>query len=232
LWIRLLRGEGLRPRLKILCYVENVAEAKRVEVAFIASCKSRGIDLTNRSPGGDGPGIVWTDEMRKRSSEFFKAMWTPERRAEKSAKMKGRKLPPEHVANIVKSLTGVPHSEERKRKISESLKGSKLSEATKEKISKAGKGKKRSEEFCAKMRARATPEFRAAISARTKGRKMTEEQKQKIREAVKFTPEHRAKISEACRKAWRERSEDKKQKIFSNLAQYRAKNMAKLDGTE
>jgi hypothetical protein len=84
-------------------------------------------------------------------------------------------------------LRGVPRSEETKRKISEKLKGIPLSEEVKAKISLGCKGLSKTESFKEKARERMTDPIRDAgrrekIRASLRGRKLSDETKQKISE--------------------------------------------------
>lgn len=126
-------------------------------------------------------------------------------------------------------------SEEHKRKISESHKGVKMSLEARQNMSKARKGLHLSEESrlkrLEKMKLKGTnipsnkgikgavkhtPEMNKAKSERQKGRKFTEEHKQKLSEARKraaerkrtegtnnLTEEHRKRISEGLKRAYR-----------------------------
>jgi group I intron endonuclease len=94
---------------------------------------------------------------------------------------------------------GIPMAEETKKKISAKLTGSKLSDETKAKLREIGKkesnlnnlrkmaegniGRKHTEEFSQKLRERMnTPESKAKFSALHKGRKRSEETKQRMRD--------------------------------------------------
>jgi len=53
-WIRSLLNAGLRPVLSVRCIVASKLEACRIETELIALLRSRGVDLTNATSGGEG----------------------------------------------------------------------------------------------------------------------------------------------------------------------------------
>ena len=91
--------------------------------------------------------------------------------------------------------TGIPHTEETKKRISDALKGRKHTEEHKRNISKSSNPYIR------------TPEHNAMQSAKQKGKILSEEHKRNINEAKKgmkliHTDETKRKISEAGKKRW------------------------------
>lgn len=114
-----------------------------------------------------------------------------ETRQKISSKHKGRTLSQEHRAKIAASNTGKKHSAEFKQGISDRFRGRKLSEEHKAKI--IGTGRKYSEESKQRM----SEAQKGSKKPRTKP--MTEEHKEKIRQArlgTKRSPETCAKISQ------------------------------------
>jgi hypothetical protein len=77
-WIRSLLDVGLLPILSIKCIVYSKLEACRIETALIASLKSRGFDLTNATPGGEG-GATMTGRKGPAHGAYGKK-WSPESR--------------------------------------------------------------------------------------------------------------------------------------------------------
>jgi hypothetical protein len=92
-WIWSLVKQDILPILSIRCIVQGADEAKRLEVALIASLKRKGIDLTNGTRGGDGSaGFKWSQENFRKHKEWYKA------HKHLPNPCKGRKQTPEHVA--------------------------------------------------------------------------------------------------------------------------------------
>lgn len=73
----------------------------------------------------------WTDERKQQNSEMMKLLWTPERRAKHSCRLRGHKGS--------RKLKGVPKTAEHNRKNSEALKGRVFSESHRKAISEAKK---------------------------------------------------------------------------------------------
>jgi len=91
-WIRsLFQEENVEPILSILCVLQSVDEAKRVESAWILRLRARGVDLTNATNGGDG--LINP---------------TAETRLKMSASHLGKKMPIEVRQKIQKANTGKP----------------------------------------------------------------------------------------------------------------------------
>lgn len=117
-WIRELhRATGNLPVLSIRCWLETRNEAKRIEVALIATLRARGVNLTNTTDGGDGGagmrGRKHSDATRQKMSNSAKGrVISLEQRAKLSALYKGRKNPA-HSAR----LKGRPLLSQRRRRI-------------------------------------------------------------------------------------------------------------------
>lgn len=129
--------------------------------------------------GGGHLGFKVSEEVRHKISEA----------------RKGKALSEEHKAKLSEAHKGIklpPRSEEHKAKLSEVQKGKFISDEVRSKMSEAHKGKTLSEETKRKMselRKNPSEETRRRISEAMKGRKkgaMSEEHKQKIREANKL----------------------------------------------
>lgn len=176
---------------------------------------------------GSPLGHKWSDEAKKRHSEM----------------LKGRKVTfsDEGKANILAALKK-PKTEDHRKKLSEAAKrrgtahlntpenhekvaakhrGMKRSEETRKRISESKKGKKMPEHAVIAMRERMrSPEMRALLSEKAKGRpahnkgkKISDEQKQKIsiaRKGKKLSEEHKAKIRHSCSKGFDHTDEAKK----------------------
>ena len=137
----------------------------------------------------------------------------------------GGKRDPAIVQRISKALMGHPVSEETRRKIAESHmggtpwnKGRPWDEETKAKISKANTGKVVSEETKAKL----------SVSLRALGRKMSDYNKQKLKEGRRpFTEEEKKRMSAAQKERFRKNpkpshklSEESKKKISESRKKY------------
>lgn len=144
------------------------------ETHWMAHFRAREVGY-NLMPAGQR-GRVADEEMRERIA----------------SKLRGRKLTPEHIANISKGQTGRTHSEE-----------------TKQKIRASGRARQRSPESAAKTAlglrkryAAFTPEQRAEYSARRSGWRQTEEAKRLASEklsGLKRSPEQIANMkASAC----------------------------------
>lgn len=88
-WIKSLLKIGSLPILSIRCIVASKLEACRIETALIALLKSRGVDLTNATPGGEGGatmlgrkgpahgayGTKWTTDRREKHAEHMRKFY-------------------------------------------------------------------------------------------------------------------------------------------------------------
>lgn len=131
------------------------ADAFMAECAMIADCRMRGIQLTNKTDGGEGP------------SGFSP---TPEMRAARSAAMIGRKTGPhseEHRRNISRANAGKPVPDDRKARIAVATAAAMKDPAIVEKMRLAKLGKTRephSDATKAKMRAAALGKPKSAAA--------------------------------------------------------------------
>jgi len=173
-WLRGLVAAGLRYGVRVLEKLPAVAALPpterrdamdAAERRWIAHGRAEGWPLTNLTDGGDGG--------------FFP---TPEHRERLSRAMKGRKLSPEHLANLRANHARGPLSEEHKAKIRESCN---RPEAI-ARMSEANQGRKRTPEHQAKLTASQkgrgpSPEAHAKAVAALKGKKRSPETIEKIR---------------------------------------------------
>lgn len=134
-WIDGLLQQGLRPVFGILDEVDQ-ERSNDCERFWIATLKFLGVDLTNRTPGGDGqsPGYKPSSEAlakmsaklrgRKRTPEQLdrlrQAFRRPEVAARRSELMKQRYADPVASIKITGPTKGQPMSDEAKRKIAAS----------------------------------------------------------------------------------------------------------------
>lgn len=149
-WVKSLAEQGFTPILRVLVWVQNVEEAKRLEIALIAKHQN----LTNISTGGEGGTGVWFsverrrahgDRMRERyrnpearakQSEAAKKGWENlESRAKASAASTGRMQSSEVRAAKSLKLMGHEVTPESRLKMRLSHTGVPLSEETKAKMS-------------------------------------------------------------------------------------------------
>lgn len=149
-WVRSLIKAGLRPTLRIAVWLQNVEEAKRVEISLIASHS----DLTNLSTGGEGGSGVWFSAERRaahglRVKERYK---DPEARKRHSEAAKLGWENPEARARASLASTGRHMSEEAKVKIKNALLGHAVTDEMRSKLRAANIGRLASVEIRAKMR--------------------------------------------------------------------------------
>lgn len=128
IWIKEVIASGKKPIITLIELVP-LEEWDLWEKYWIDQIKSWGFNLKNMREGGQGFGRKYCPINMKLAGEKI------------SKKLKGRKLSPEHIANILKYRTGRPLSESTRKKISESQKGKVITEECKRKISKAKIGK-------------------------------------------------------------------------------------------
>lgn len=168
----------------IPCTSERIA--LDLEIGMIKCFRRMGIDLTNRTDGGEGTsGCVYSVESRLRMSLM----------------RKGKKQSPEHLAKRVAAMSGRVMSPEAKAKISAANIGRKQSPETCAKNSAARIGKKRSKESVEKSAAwhrgrKRPPDVVAKLADLHTGRKRSPETCAKISAAntgKKQSPEHIAK---------------------------------------
>ena len=196
-WVAAVVASGNLPRLVVLQVVAN-ADWSASEKAWISYYRARGLRLVNDTDGGDGGlGRAHTPDELERMSAVHKAYWAdPEAKAEQSERtrirwqsadvearrqrtsiaMKERWATPEYRAKMLAAhqgrgmMTGHKHSPESRARMSESHK------------------------------ANCTPERRAAISERLKGRPVSPETRAKlsaIRRDNPLSPEAQARITAA-----------------------------------
>jgi group I intron endonuclease len=129
-----------------------------------------------------------SEETKRKISEGNKGKKiSPEAAAKTAAALKGRKLSPEMCAKLSAAQKGKKRSDEAKANISKGRKGVKFTEEHRQNISKARIGLKLSEDALAARKA--APPTEKQLAQRKKmhennvGREVSEETKQKIREA-------------------------------------------------
>ena len=190
-WIRSLKACGRQPKLQVLsmAFPQNGESWEDVEREWIACYRKKGHRLTNLTPGGDGrqkgsklrPELIkkWRavkigTRLSPQTCEKIAASKRGKPRPEEvkeriRQKLLGRKLPPEHIANIIKNHPRTKWTEERKAyhrrlpffqdpayraKLSAAMKGRQIGPEWCRKISEGRKGK-----------GRWTPEIRARVMA-------------------------------------------------------------------
>ena len=224
---------------QILCYVENIDEANRVESSLIESYNTlapNGYNLhsggrngyfceeTKRKIGKAIKGRKHTESTRKKISEGNKGKTVSDETRNKISKAnKGRKLTPEHKRKLSESRKGKtawnkgkPMLEVTKQKLSESNKGRKLTPEQREKISKVrkdkpvwNKGKK------LPSHSEETKQKMRGRTAWNKGKPMSDETKQKLSESNKgkvHTPESKEKNRVAALKQWERQRKEKEER--------------------
>lgn len=192
--VQSLAKEGLVPDFLPQVVVETEREAKRIEIALMASWRARGAQLTNHTDGGDGTcGFTHRPDSIAKIRASNKKVYDehPEKRAEVSLRMKTMLADPDKRASY-----------------GDHRRGKKFSDESKAKMRAAKLGKKQPPELIEKrtegLRKRATsltPEQRkqmsTAASAARLGSRHTDATKQRISAKISalMTPEHRADIS-------------------------------------
>jgi hypothetical protein len=159
-----LHAKGMSVEVRIVASSLSEEDAFRIEVERIAMWSSLGMDLANKTLGGEGvAGLVFSEEHRRKLGDATRGKKRPpkseQQRRKHSEFMKGNKfgLGKKHSPETKKKIAdsrigipspakGIPKSEEQKRKISESLSrsikgkknpfwGKRHTEETKKKIS-------------------------------------------------------------------------------------------------
>jgi hypothetical protein len=168
-----LHAKGMSVEVRIVASSLSEEDAFRIEVERIAMWSSLGMDLANKTLGGEGvAGLVFSEEHRRKLGDATRGKKRPPmseaQRKQHSEFMRGNKF---HAGKVHSEKTkailsarkmgkpspnkGKPKSEETKRKISESLSksikgegnpfwGKTHSEETRRKISETKKAKARS----------------------------------------------------------------------------------------
>lgn len=161
-------------KIDLLAEAASLPELLVLERGLIAEHGTMAPSGYNTAAGGDGPfGYKHTEEWKRQNSERMRGrIRSPETRAKLSAALTGRKFTPEHCANLAAALKASPKT-----------KGVWL-------------GRKHSPEAIEKLRcvarARCTPEWRKAHSARLMG-------KPSPKRGTTLAPETKAKISASLR---------------------------------
>lgn len=190
-WIRSLLRDGVRPQLIVLEKCDGDGFARECEV--IAEYRAKGCNLTNSTDGGEGtPGLHPTPEHRAKLGKASRRKWDdPAFRQRMTAAMKESAQDPVRRARVSAAHTGVPHSDETRRRQAEGVRRAWASVPIEERRKRI-----------APARALAhTPETRAKISRTLTGRagrRHSDETRRKISEAHKgkiVSPETGARIS-------------------------------------
>ena len=199
------RPETLKEEYIKTCYSEE--EMNNDEKYYIKLYDTLWPNGYNLTEGGDG-GIP-CEEARRKMSESKKNI-SEETRKKLSESLKGRPSPNK----------GKQFSEETRKKLSESHKGKKLSDETKRKMSEKRKGRHHTEESKRKMseskknisdetrrkmsesKKNISDETRKKISDSKKGKQLSEEHKQKLRESAKKRKLQKQLQSDGCLPLW------------------------------
>lgn len=182
---------------KHIVLIENISIEAACECEKYLISKYRSNDPRygyNRACGGDtNCGFVRTEEQRAKISRSLKGKLAGEKnpsygkpKTEETRKaiadsLRGRIQSEETKTKKSQALKGHVVSEETRKKISESRRGRRLSDETKKKLSQSHKGLKLGHYNVGR---KASLETRMKMSLAHKGKPKSEEQKQKIREAM------------------------------------------------
>jgi hypothetical protein len=143
-WVLKLRNQNLTPIIEPVYTNLTFEQATEFEIQFINHLRDSGVDLLNKSTGGEcgGFGVVQSEEtILKRSAANRGQQRSEKSRIRMSEAQKGRKHSLETKLKMSKAMKGKLRqkgrklSEEHKRNLSEALKGHNLSVETKLKIS-------------------------------------------------------------------------------------------------
>lgn len=175
-WIRQLLDANLRP---VILLIEETFDNER-ECFWISHYRTAGLNLVNRTDGGEGVhGILRDEEVRKRMSEA----------------RRGKKLSEEHRQNIGKGLLGHKHSADSIAKMSAAWHARTDHEEIRARILERNRTQDPSKWI--------TPEYRQKMREIKTGFRHTEESKKKMSEKQRgkkmppLTAEQRAKKSAA-----------------------------------
>lgn len=168
---------GMGVEVRIVSSGLSEQEAFELEMARIAMWRGAGIDLANKTDGGEGAGHKEEAKIKVSIARKGKPL-SPEHRRKLSAAKLGKKQSAETVASRSLKLVGNQWN-----------KGRKLSEETKRKIlfkllgNKFAKGSVRSDEH------------KKAIAAAHKGKKISDETREKMKVAAKQREERKRNAS-------------------------------------
>jgi hypothetical protein len=149
IWHNIIKKSDYKVEIIFDNFTWDQAKEKEKELIAFYGRKDKGTGvLCNLTDGGDGSfGLIVSEEIRKKKSEFFKGrLFSEETRKKISKALTGRKVSEDVVKKRSKSNTGKKRTEETKLKMSQRMKGNKytlgriLSEDHKQKLSKAHKG--------------------------------------------------------------------------------------------
>lgn len=134
-------GSGMEVRMVATGLTED--EAFALEVERIAFWREAGVDLANRTNGGDGvSGLQMSDEAKaKMSAAKIGKKQDPDAVARRIAPLVGRKQPRHAVEICAEKRRGKALSEEHKAKLSAAHMGKTVSDAARASLSAANKGK-------------------------------------------------------------------------------------------
>lgn len=156
-WLRDLLGESLLPTMRTVAILETSEEAKRCEVAYIASLRKTGCHLTNGTSGGDGALNLSPEAREKIGAAARGRTYDAEARAVRSVALLGRKGPPRNAswrAKHAEAARGKRPSVETREKMSEAQRNRKRgphSAETRAKIAESHRGKTHGAETRAKL---------------------------------------------------------------------------------
>ena len=139
--IKKLVSLGMCVEIRLVKHSMTEADALQLEINKIAEWRSLGVELCNKTDGGEGvSGLVMNSEARRKISlakvgkpgkvTMLGKKHTPETRAKMSLVHKGKPKSLEHSAKVGAAHRGKIVSEETKKKLSNARKGKKSSPKT------------------------------------------------------------------------------------------------------
>lgn len=201
---------------------KNLAEdvAFALEIKRIAHWQAEGVELVNRTNGGEGPsGWKQSPEHAAKLLAINKGRpLAPATKEKIRARLMGHEVTPETRAKLSRSHTGKRMSTQAKAKISAAVTERMSDPAIRAGLGEAMRGRKHTPETCARIgdihRGKVnSPEVREKIRRKLLGRKLSPEHSANIAAALKakyaetprkspkpFTDEHRANMSAAAKR--------------------------------
>lgn len=141
--VKKLSAMGMAVEVRMVATGLDEESAFRIEMERIAFWREAGIDLANKTDGGDGvSGLIMSAEAKaKMSAAKVGKKQDPEAVAKRIAPLIGRKQPRHAVEICAQKRRGRKHSDEAKAKMSAAHLGKVVSQEAREALSAANKGK-------------------------------------------------------------------------------------------
>ena len=217
-WLRKLTAAGIRPTVVAL-EADDDSEIDAREIAWIAEGRRQGWRLLNVVDGGRGiRGYRHTEETKAQISASLTGRKLPPRSDEWRRKIseakRGKKQSPETVAKRAASRIGSKHSPETRAKIAEANRRRVVTDETKAKMSASKRGVPNPKAAEALRGRTLTEEHRLRISEGVRANLPAGDAKERVREAARQRPSEATKQKmAAARQAWWERKRQSEDSI-------------------